>query len=479
MQEVRLAWRSRATAALAIVLTLLSAAAAIVGHARFDAETAQRDRYQRLVGAQFDEQPDRHPHRVSHYGFLVFRPRAPLGFVDSGVESYAGTSIFLEAHRQNTANFSAAQQSGSGSRFGELTLAMVLHVLVPLFIFAVAGVSITREREAGTLTLLLCQGASWRTILTGKLAGALMVVGGVLAPGLLTSMVWLWSRSNAPWTTDLAARAASLVLAHAVFLTACAAIAVTVSAWHRTSRGALMTLLSLWVVLWVVVPRMLPAIGAALYPVPTRSQFDADVERGVRALGDSHNPNDPGFAAIKAQVLADHNVERIEELPFNYSAFVIQQGEQLTSDAYQTHMAALLDTFSRQSRLVDWASAISPYLGIRALSMALAGSDPAHIVEFERQAEAYRYSLIQSLNDLHMNAVALDKDTYTSVIEGAPSRLRIDRALFHDLPQFDYRPPDVGWAMRQHAAATLASLGVIAIIAAALLWTSSRRALAS
>ena len=205
-QEVRYAWRNRAVAVLAVVFSLLMASAAIVGQVRFDSDTAQRARHQAIVGEQFRDQPDRHPHRVSHYGFLVFRPRAPLGFFDSGVESYGGTSIFLEAHRQNTANFSPAAQGGSGERFGELTVALVLQMFVPLFIFGVAGVAVTREREAGTLPLLLCQGVSWACVLWGKLLGALLMVGTLIVPGLVLSLTWLVVRASATWSTDVIAR---------------------------------------------------------------------------------------------------------------------------------------------------------------------------------------------------------------------------------------------------------------------------------
>jgi ABC-2 type transport system permease protein len=477
--ELRSAWRSRVIAALAVALTLLAASAAMVGQARFAADNQQRARYQQMVGEQFESQPDRHPHRVSHYGFLVFRPRAPLGFFDSGVESYGGTSIFLEAHKQNTANFSAAAQAGSNERFGELTLALVLQVFVPLFIFGVAGVSVTREREAGTLPLLLCQGAPWSTLLWGKLWGALLMVGVVLAPALTVSLGWLALQSGTDWTIDLMLRAAGLAAVHGMFLVVCAAIAVTVSAWQRSSRSALITLLGAWIVLWIVLPRVLPAVGAALYPAPSRAAFEAQVERAVKELGDSHNPNDPKFAALRAKALAEHKVTRVEDLPFNYSGFVMQQGEQMTSDAYQAHLAALLDTYARQSRLVDLAAVFSPFLGVRSLSMALAGADVAHLVEFDRQAEAFRFSLIASLNDLHMNEVPAARDGDAADPRfGVPSRLRLDQRFFDHLPAFAYQPPPVAWALSAHRLG-MAAVGLsVALVLGALFWTSRQRALA-
>ncbi len=74
-------------------------------------EADHRARQQGLVERQWLEQPNRHPHRVIHYGFLLFREEAPLAFFDPGVSPWAGTSLFLEGHRQNSASFGDARHA--------------------------------------------------------------------------------------------------------------------------------------------------------------------------------------------------------------------------------------------------------------------------------------------------------------------------------------------------------------------------------
>jgi len=475
-QECRLAWRTRAVVALGAVLTVLTVATAIAGQARYAAEQAQRDRYQALVGRQFADQPDRHPHRVSHYGYLLFRPRAPLGFFDSGLESFAGTSLFLEAHRQNTANFSGAAQGGD--RFGELTLASLLQLFVPIFLFATAGVSITREREDGTLSLLLAQGVSWGAILWGKLAGTLLTLAAVLSPGLLLSAAWLAASqagSGGPaWDADASARAAALVVVHAGFLTTCAALAVAVSAWQATSRGALTVLVGCWFALWIVVPRVLPAVSEALHPTPTRAAFESDVEARLKELGDSHDPDDPVFARLREDTLRQHGVSRVEDLPFNYGGLVMKEGEAATTAAVRQHQEQLEATYARQARLLAGAALASPYLAVRLVSMGLSGADLPHLLEFERQAEAFRYALIQSLNDLHMTEVAQARDRYGAVVNGAPTRQRIDAAHFDRLPTFDFRRPGVAWALRQQRDALAGGVVAMGAALAAVAWLARR-----
>lgn len=478
-QEFRLAWRDRTVAVLGIVMTLMTAAATVVAQARHDAEAVQRQRYQEVVGRQFADQPDRHPHRVSHYGYLVFRPRAPLGNFDQGVETFSGTSIFLEAHRQNTANFSAASQSGGAERFGEFTPASALQLFLPLFLFGVAGVSVTREREAGTLPLLLCQGLSWSQILWGKLWGCLLIVASVVTPAALLLVGWLAARGALASSADTLARGTGLAAAHVLFFAACTALAVTISAAHTTSRGALVSLVALWFALWVVVPRLVPLAATALYPVPARAVFDAEVDARVRELGDSHNPDDPVFARFREDMLKQYGVARVEDLPVNYGGLVMQEGERHSAEAFDHHRTRLLEVYRRQARLVDLAGAVSPYLAIRGISMAMAGSDSEHHFEFERQAEAFRYSLIQALNDLHIHEVNSARDRYGEVTNGAPSRARIDADLFDQLPAFDYRPPSVTWALRGHVPGLASALLGVTAILAGLIWSGRQRPRAS
>ena len=131
-------------------------------------ETEQRARYQAVVDRQWAEQPERHPHRVIHYGFLVFREEAPLAFFDPGVGGFAGMSLFLEGHRQNSASFGDARHATAMLSFGRLTPAAGLGLLLPLLIVAAGFASVSGEREKGTLPLILAQGATPAQIMAGK-----------------------------------------------------------------------------------------------------------------------------------------------------------------------------------------------------------------------------------------------------------------------------------------------------------------------
>lgn len=472
--EMRLLSRSRTTLALAAAVGLLLVGATAAGLARDRSQRQQVQRYQSLVEAQWREQPDRHPHRVAHYGFLVFREPPPLAFADSGVMGFAGNSLFLEAHRQNLPNFAEAAVSPGAGRFGELTLASVLQLFLPLLLLVLSAVAITREREQGTLPLALSLGASWHTLAAGKWLGLLVAFALVVAPGAIAAGALLALASGG--VVPEPSRLLLVLLATAAHLAAVTALGTALSARAASSRDALLVALGVWIALWVVVPRALPVAAARLWPLPARSVFEADVERSVRELGDSHDPNDPKFLAFRASLLGKHGVAAVEELPLNYQGLVMAEGERHTAEAYRMHFERIHTALRRHQALLSGAGLLSPYLALRDLSMAAAGASLDHELEFQRQAEAYRFDLVQRLNALHAARVPHALDRYSAGAEGAtPSRMRIDRSHFQTLPRFSYAAPSLGWSLRGSWPGVAANLAWLAGSLALLAWAAASR----
>ena len=189
--EARLHLRRRAFRLLFGLFVGLLLVAAVLNHTR---QTRDRDRqaaYQDLVRAQWEGQPDRHPHRVAHYGTFAFKAPGPLAALDPGVDAYAGRIQFLEAHRQNAANFAEATELSSAFRLGELTPAFVLQAVLPLMLVVLGFQCLVNERESGRLRLLASSGISFRTLAFGKALGLAAVATPFLLAGLFVSLVLL------------------------------------------------------------------------------------------------------------------------------------------------------------------------------------------------------------------------------------------------------------------------------------------------
>ncbi|WP_247235638.1 DUF3526 domain-containing protein [Telluribacter sp. SYSU D00476] len=433
--------------ALSIIVLLLLLAATVVGLHSYSTLQKEREVAQQTVNDQFANSADRHPHRMAHYGSYAFRPKSSISFLDFGLDSYTGASVYMEAHRQNSANFSQAQQSSSLIRFGEMTVAFVLQMLIPLLIIFLCFAAITQEKETGTLKILLSQGISLRQLAWAKIAGYSRVVGLVVAPALVLASPLLFSRGGYDLEADVLLRLLLFIVFYLIYFFIFIVMSVVVSSWYQRSSTALVTLLGIWIFCCVILPKASANLGANLYTTPTKAQMDADVHEEVAKGIDGHNAHDQRAEALKQELLRKYGVKTLEELPVNFDGIQMAAGEEHSSRVYQEHFEELTGIFENQNRISEYASFLNPYLAVRHLSMGMAGSDFRHYIHFQNRAEEYRYHLAQGLN--HIQATQLkygDKQT------------RLSSDTWKSFKPFTYETPSAGWALGNHLLSLVALL---------------------
>lgn len=449
--EVRAMLRNRTALAGIVLLAMLGIVATVVSLHHMQSAADHRARQQLAAQAAFDAQPDRHPHRVVHYGHFVYRLPSALAAFDAGVDPFTGSSMFLEGHRQNTANFGDVMQSSILTRFGQLTPAFVLQILAPLVLVVLGHGLLAQERERGTLRQLMLQGASTRAIVGGKLAALCAVAAVFMLPALLGLAVM----AAAPGAS--LAVAAVLALAYALYLLLWCAVIAAVSALLARRRDALLALVAIWALSALLVPRVAPDVAYAALPLPDRLQTDVGIGRDLRAMGDSHNPDDPYFNSFRQRVLDQYGVSRIEDLPVNYRGLVAVEGERLTSSLFERYAAHSAQIQHRQNTLVGWFSLLSPSIALRQTSMAAAATDLSAHLGFLDQAEAFRYTMVQQLNQLQADGVSFADDTAQDA--DADRRKRVDAGHWQTIPRFDFQPQGAGTLLRAMAPGLLVLAG--------------------
>jgi ABC-2 type transport system permease protein len=440
--ELRHLVRSRVALTGLVLTALLTLAAALTSSAYQADQAALRERLQASADAEFESQPDRHPHRVVHYGHFAIRPASGLAALDPGVEAFTGNMIFLEGHRQNSANFGDARQSSLLVRFGQLSPALVLQVVVPLLLVFVGAAAIAGERERGTLRQALLAGVSGHSILAGKALALGVATLAIAAPAILL-LVWL--------AVSGPARPSAVLLAaggYGVYLGFWIVLIVAVSALAGRSRTALMALVGAWAFAVILVPRIAPELAAGAHPLPTRIETDIAIARDLRSMGDSHDPDDPYFAAFKQKTLQRYGVTRVEDLPVNYRGLLGMEGEKLTSGLFNRYADQAFAAMADQSRIMDGLAVLSPTIAVRRLSMAAAETDLGGYRRFLQQAEAYRYDLVQRLNWLQATAVDARDDAAKGSDAAAEARSRLSADYWRDMPQFDPDRPTPGEVVR-------------------------------
>lgn len=389
------------------------------------------EHYSHDVRDKWESNPDKHPHRMAHYGYVVFREQFPLSYFDLGMNSYLGNVVFLEAHRQNSINFSQASLSNGLLRFGELSAGYLLQLLLPLLIFFWGFSLISGERESGTLKLLLTQGAKWPEILLGRSLGILLISLVILIATMFMVFVMTVFHPDLDTVCQVLLNYSTLIWSYIVYLFIMSLLAVWVSACSQTKKGALIKLIGCWIFFTLIFPKVSQVIGQVSYPSPSKSQFDSIVEQDIIKQGDSHNPDDPLFTALRDSVLNAHDVASTDELPFNYSGFIMSQGEELSTMTYRRHRERLIALYGQQNNIMNWTSYINPYIAIKNISMSLSGTDFHSFRHFDLQAEAYRYDLAQTMNELQMKYIS------NTVSSSADKGAVISNQFWKDYPEFD------------------------------------------
>ena len=418
--------------AIFILLTGYTAVSSVQNHR---IQNKIRKEHQVKARQSWEANPDKHPHRMSHFGTFAFRKHPALGMFDYGIESFTGSTIFLEAHQQNSVNLSEATFSTGMLRFGELSLALLLQLVLPLILFFVGFSSVSEDRQNGTLKILLSQSAQWKEILFGKSIGLFAIAMLFFIPVLLVVVISILVFGT-DWVNDFRwLRLGIISLGYILFLFIIASVTIIISTSSRTSKNSLLRLLGIWLLLVILVPKSTQALGNYWFPIPSKLAFQSAIEKDVIQQGDSHNPDDPHYNSLRDSVLAVHKVKEVTDLPFNYSGFVMREGEKISSNLYKKHHKKLINTYENQNNVTRFSSLINPFTAIKLVSMTLSGTDFSTYINFQHQADEYRYELAQTMNELQMEYISPKKKSGS---EG--KKHVIDHKHWQEFKDFKHRP---------------------------------------
>lgn len=459
-RERRRDWRTALVLGLALLLAMV---AALVSAQALQRQLQAREQASQAERQRWLEQGHKYPHSAAHYGVYVFKPLSALAAIDPGVERFVGTSVWLEAHKQNDfIHRPAADEAGSTRQFA-LSPALVLQVLAPLAIVFLGFGSFAREREQGLMGSLRLSGAPLSALAAARALMLVLLSLALVVPASVAVMaVAAMQGGTAALGPFVDGPARALLLAAGTLLTLLtwSVLVVAVSALQASLRGSLAALLALWAATALVLPRLAAEWSQATAPLPSAQAFrealDAD-------LGEPHDPAEE--ARQKQALLTQYGVDDVSKLPVNWAGISLQRGEEHGDHIFDAHHGRLFDTLQRQTEAAAWVRWVSPSAALAALSGAAAGSDTAHHQQFVQAAERQRRLIQKTMND-----------AITATPGGA--RLEAGPELWQRVPPYVFRFDAAGWPQRLALLAPLvAALTVSLALCAAALRSLGRGAL--
>lgn len=426
LQTLRQLWRDRRLPIALVTLAVLVATSLVLDLVRI--ETRERDRAaaEQTDAKTFLEQGSRNPHTVAHFSRFAFLPRITTASLDAGVSDHAGTAIWMEAHAQDPANARPAEDQVDIGRIALLDLAWIWQVIVPLLLIGLGFDAISRERERRTLALIVVGGGSVGRFVTGKALAFVGLFG--IALGVTALVALATARGVAP--PDAGTRTAWWILGYFAYLAVWVLIVLAASAWARSTRAALVGLLALWAGCVLIAPRTIATLVDEQVPVPSGDDLKAMIANDLEKGFDGHAPSGERAKELEARVLAQYGVKSVEELPVSFAGLSLSEGERVGNLVLDKRYGELTEIYERQRRWRRRGSLLSPVPALQHVSMAAAGTDVEHHVDFAAQAEKQRRDIVERLNaDMTVHGKGKDFDYL------APPD------LWAKIPDFQYAAP--------------------------------------
>jgi len=414
---------------LTIFFVLMLAGTTYLGVLDTQLQYRQANEAQQHVREQWENMGPSNPHSAAHYGSYVFKPATPLTSLDEGVNETVGKVLQLEAHVQNEMVYSAQSQSLLQSYFGKLRPSLVLQIILPLLIIFMAFHTMSSEREQGRIRLLLVQGVSIRKLMLAKV----LSIWSIAILLLLLTAIAQWIFMPESFSGDMMLRSILFISAYVLYYWVITALTVYFSARLHNNTAALTTMLALWVVWVIFLPKMMSAVVEDLYPLPSRQDFQAAM-REDRSKGiDGHNPSGEREKVLQDSVLNVYQVASIDSLPVNFDGIRMQADEEYGNKVWDKHFGELYKIMGKQKQAYQLSGFVNPFSSLQSLSMGLSGTDNLHHLHFQQTAENYRRELIKALNDEHAFGGSKTGDW----------GWKAEQAFYNSIEDFTYEQPRI------------------------------------
>ncbi|WP_373512075.1 DUF3526 domain-containing protein [Persicitalea sp.] len=444
------------------VLYVLFAVALLTGYVYYSQTNTEHETAQRTAYRQWLNQDPKSPHAAAHYGLYAYKPVPLMAVLDKGMDDYLGSAVWLEAHNQNDVKLRTIQDAATLSRFGSLTVGFLLQFLVPIFIILLSYDAISKERESGTLRILLSTNVSTGQLLIGKwLAVFRVVVLCVFGPMFLLSAAIMALAGGTANFVDALPWLTGWVICYALYYALWAGLGIYVSSQVKQSGIALVALLGFWTFGAFLVPRLCGSVARLAVPTPSAllftEQIISDKETGING-----GPSAQDYAElVERQTLAQYGVDSLTQLPVSFAGIALQASENRDWTIYDKNYGGLFRQFEQQERVMEWLSTLSPTLAMRNLSRALAGTDTDKHIDFTNRAEGHRRNIQKAMNDdQKVNGANLNQG------------YKADAALWQQVDQFQYRQPGIGTVIGNQLIGLFTMLGWLGLAGLLLLRAS-------
>jgi ABC-2 type transport system permease protein len=240
-------------------------------------------------------------------------------------------------------------------------------------------------------------------------------------------------------TNDEVIRFIPLLLLYSGFSFIVICITVSVSAWLKESHNTLFSMLGVWFVFILFLPKMTANAADGFYPLPSKKEFQLAIEEEVKNGVDGHNKSDIRSKLFIDSVLTHYQVSDVNQLPINIDGALMQADEDYRNMVTKKNFELVKEKVYAQNYLSQRLAWLNPFLSVRDLSMSICSTDYFQHAEFEEQVQNYRIELIRTLNN-YMTIHSKPGDWGS----------KAESSFFQSIPDFVYTQPSLRWCLTNY-----------------------------
>ena len=212
----------------------------------------------------------------------------------------------------------------------------------------------------------------------------------------------------------------------------------------------------------------------AIMPTEGKLETDLRMQAELREVGDGHNAGAPEFRQLQANLLAQYDVERVEDLPVNFRGVVAEVNEADLTEVMNRYAEERMALEARQARFAEAFGWLSPVVAVSAGSRALSGADLATHHRFLREAEQVRFDFVQGLNRVHAEQLDYTIDINRSIDTASERRTRMSAENWNVLDEFGFEAAPAGERLTRAAPALTMLLAWFLVLTVGLVFASRR-----
>jgi len=345
-----------------------------------------------------------------------FRPPSSLSFLATGLEEHLPSLV----NTNNTGNYWFDYENEMTNPisllFGRLDLlfcvGFVLSILALIFTFN----SVSGEKEKGTLRLLFSNAVPRWQLYTAKVTGNFIVFAVPFIFALLVSMIIVnLSSSLNLFSAAIFPAFVVFVFLSMLFILAMLNLGMLISSLTHSSMTSMISLLLVWIVLVLVVPKASPMLAQAIYPVQASQVVNMEKQAVQSDLNDEL---DKQRAELLERVASEYGMPNADLLLSFNNQSVSEQAREQAMKQYDSQAQPLEDRYKKmisvalkkidddyenkkqvQASLAANLSRVSPVSCFTYLISELAGTSLLELKNFKDNARRFQQYVKETIYD--------------------------------------------------------------------------------